>query len=145
MIGLTPVVGNFYNILPIQRSEMESEKENGSDVTPRTRTFRIPGVSSTEKQMFKRLNIFSQTWLIYHHFEVLLWHKRSLNNNHLSTTTTIFGYRKWSLYTSLTLLLYCQSFWISRLLQKQWPISYKPIKCFIVFVNHSEKSKVNIA
>jgi hypothetical protein len=61
MIGLTPVVGNFYNILPIQRSEMESEKENGSDVTPRTRTFRIPGVSSTEKQMFKRLNIFSQT------------------------------------------------------------------------------------
>jgi hypothetical protein len=56
MVGLTPVVCNFYNILPIQRSEMESEKENGSDVTPRTRTFRIPGVSSTEIKLFKNLN-----------------------------------------------------------------------------------------
>ncbi len=34
--------------LPMQINERESENENGSDVTPRMRMFRIPGLSSTE-------------------------------------------------------------------------------------------------
>ncbi len=39
-------------------------------------------------------------------WEFKRWHKWPLNNDHLSTTATIFGSRGWSLYTELTVCSY---------------------------------------